>query len=789
MAEPTEGTYAIISVGASKAVDVKGASDKSGTNVQTWDHTSSDAQIWSFTKPNNGTYWQIYCSLTGKCLDIQNSKVTAGTNVRQWSDDNSNDQRWSVQTDGKTWTYNGTSYPTYTFKPSTNSNLAMAVAGNSTTRGANIQIANVSSSSNFQRWALVPIAALTEAGWYKIVLAADTRMCADISGGSTANSASLIVESSNETSESQVFRAQVDSQTKLVKLINVKSGKALDIYKAGTKPGTNIIQYAITNNNNQKWLIYPNGTVSIDGQTTPTYEVRAQIGSNLTMDCQGGGKTAKTNIATWTRTGGVNQRFAFVKAELFGNDIPQPGEIDQRSFSRDGYGAVSVSGLTFSTTEKAFQARYKVRSYTRAKASYTDSAWKSVDDDSTARSGWGDAWAPAFSGTPSGGKISIPFNKSFTISETTPYIDVIFEIRAFRSSYGSSGMKAHGPSRQTTIGVTARPVLTMSSIEMVRQNGKLGLKSTITNALTQDSVLLRGRLVDSTGLPLSEWVSSPDMYTVHLLGEYLYRIPAPGEQITYEFTLVNVDNTVVSNTFTAEVSYGSSTVTVSPTISYVQDDTGCAFITSNSHTNDYCYMEVDTLDGIVCMPCPEITVSSGKKWKCAPPLNRDVTIVVVGNTGTSYGVVKRTVRVNSHFSMWNWTDPVAMDYYAECAIAAVNENNPPQQTRSYTTDQQYIKPIGRRYPVGFASKTITADMSIDANVMDDDADYVAPTPLPEHARGIYIRKMLTLSGLGIHPVYRTPYGDWHTVAIEGIDFSKKALGYSNATVKQSVVED
>lgn len=788
MAEPTEGTYAIISVGASKAVDVKGASDKSGTNVQTWDHTGSDAQIWAFTKPN-GTYWQIYCSLTGKCLDIQNSKVTAGTNVRQWSDDNSNDQRWNVQTDGKTWTYNGTSYPTYTFKPSTNSNLAMAVAGNSKTRGANIQIANVSSSSNFQRWALVPIAALTEAGWYNIVLAADPKMCADIAGGSTSNSASLIVESLNETSESQVFRAQVDAQTKLVKLINVKSGKALDIYKAGTKAGTNIIQYAITNNENQKWLIYPNGTVSIDGQTTPTYEVRAQIGNNLTMDCQGGGKTAKTNIATWTRTNGINQRFAFVKAELFGNDIPQPAQIDQRSFSRDGYGAVAVSGLTFGSTETAFQARYKVRTYTRAKQSYTDSAWMSVDDDSTARSGWGDAWAPAFTGTPSGGKISIPFNKSYEISEAAPYIDLIFEIRAFRNSYGAYSMKAHGPSRQTTVSLTARPVLTMSSIEMVNDNGNIGLKSTVTNALTQDSILLRGRLVDSTGLPISEWASSPDMYTIHSLGGYLYRIPAPGEEVTYEFTLVNLDGTLITQKFTSTVNYGSSAVTVTPSISYVEDDTGCAFITSNRHTKDYCYMEVDTLDGIVCMPCPEITVSSGRKWKCAPPLNRDVNIVVVGNSGTSYGVVKKTVRVNSHFSMWNWTDPVALDHYAECAILAVNENNPPQQTRSYTTDQQYIKPIGRRYPVGFASKNITADMSIDGNVMDDDADYFAPVPLPEHARGIYIRKLLTLSGQGIHPVYRTPYGDWHTVAIEGIDFSKKALGYSNATVKQSIVED
>lgn len=212
MAEPTEGTYAIISVGASKAVDVKGASDKSGTNVQTYTYSGTDAQIWAFTKPEN-SYWQVICSLTGKCLDIQNGNVQAGTNVRQWSDDNSNAQRWNVQTDGGTWTYSGTSYSTYTIKPSTNSSLSLAVAGNSTSNGANIQLAS-SASSNFQKWILVPVAALTESGCYNIVLAADTHMCADISGGSTANSASLIVEALNETSDSQVFKAQVNAQTK-----------------------------------------------------------------------------------------------------------------------------------------------------------------------------------------------------------------------------------------------------------------------------------------------------------------------------------------------------------------------------------------------------------------------------------------------------------------------------------------------------------------------------------------------------------------------------------------------
>ncbi len=787
MAEPTEGTYAIISVGASKAVDVKGANDKSGTNVQTYAYSGTDAQIWAFTKPENN-YWQVFCSLTGKCLDIQNGSVKAGTNVRQWSDDNSNAQRWSIQTDGGTWTYSGTSYSTYTIKPSTNSNLSLAVAGNSTANGANIQLAS-SSTSNFQKWILVPVSALTEAGSYNIVLAADPKMCADISGGSTANSASLIVEALNETSDSQVFNVQVNAQTKLVKLINAKSGKALDVYKASTKAGADVIQYTSADQDNQSWLIYPNGTVSIDGQTTPTYEIRAQIGTNLTMDCQGGGKTAKTNIATWTRNGQINQRFAFVKVERVGNDIPQPAQIDQRTFQRDGYGSITVSGLKFSSTETAFQARYKVRTYTRAKQSYTDTAWKNLADDSTARSGWGDAWTSTFTGTPSGGKISVPFSKSYTLSATNPNIDVIFEIRAYRNSYGSAGIKAHGASRQTTVSLSSRPVLTMSSIEMVDQDGNVALKSEVSNALTQNATLLRGRLVNANGIPISDWVSSPDLYTVHALGGYLYSLPGPGEQVTYEFTLVNTDGTIVTDKFTSTVSYGSSTVTVNPTISYTNDDTGCAFVSSNSHTKDYCYIEIDTLDGIKCMPCPSVSASSGRKWKCAPPLNRDVSVIVVGNTGTSYGVSKKTVRVDSHFSMWNWTDRVAMDYYAECAILAVNESKPPQQTRNYSTDQRYMMPIGRRYPVGFASKNITADMSVEGIAVDEDADYFALVPLPEHAKMFYIKHLLTLSGQGIHPLYRTPYGDWQTVAIEGVDISKKEFGYSNVIVKQSIVED
>ena len=84
MANLSEGTYIILNVKSKMAIDVKGASDSSGTNVQQYTKNNSDAQIWALTEQSNG--WQIICSLTGKSLDV--NQAASGQNVRQWNDNN-----------------------------------------------------------------------------------------------------------------------------------------------------------------------------------------------------------------------------------------------------------------------------------------------------------------------------------------------------------------------------------------------------------------------------------------------------------------------------------------------------------------------------------------------------------------------------------------------------------------------------------------------------------------------------------------------------------------------------
>ena len=109
----TDGTYEIISaLGPTVALDVKGASDKSGSNIQVYTRNKTDAQKFTVTNDgDNGA--QIACTLSGRCVDLANDQLKNGANVRQWDDNNTHAQRWDIEPDGKTVTIDGKGYPTY----------------------------------------------------------------------------------------------------------------------------------------------------------------------------------------------------------------------------------------------------------------------------------------------------------------------------------------------------------------------------------------------------------------------------------------------------------------------------------------------------------------------------------------------------------------------------------------------------------------------------------------------------------------------------------------------------
>lgn len=786
MAEPTEGTYVIVSVSSQKAIDVKGGSDSSGANVQQWNVTKSDAQIWAFTKPEN-SYWQILCSLTGKCMSVASASPSSGTNVLQSDDkDNTKTQRWIIEDDGGSFTYGSKSYTTYTIKASSASSLALDVAGGSGAAGANIRLWNANGSTA-QKWIFIPVSCFTQDGTYELVLASDTNMCCEVAESSTANSANIQVNARAD-SNNQIFRADVDEETMLVRLINSNSDKCMDCAGGKSAAGTNIQQHTVNGTAAQSWLAYKSGSATLDGKSVPAYTLRAQVGSGMVMDCKGGGKTAKTNIQLWGSNGTVSQKFVFVKSEMLGNDIEMPGSITPNKFSRNDPGDVEIRNLHFASKETKFQARYKIRTYGVDKSTYTDSEWKNLKDDSTSRSGWGDAWTSTFTETPVGGQVALPFSKTVTLSANNNAIDIIIEVRAYKDQHGANGYKAHGPTASTTISVVENPTVSVNNMSVVSSGETFSIYSEMSDSLGIGCTWVRGRLIGSDSLPISGWVSNTDESLSFDGNGTLTRLPNQGEAITLEYSMLAANGASLTGAATYTFNYNGE-LSSEPTVTYTDDDSFCAIVEAPKYDTMLCFMPITTdfENKLIQVPLYR-TGTNSSKWRVTPPLNEDTTIVILAknSSDTTWKRSSVSVRINAHEFIWTWTNRETND---SCAAVFLNTDAPPQQSRTFTPSVNFAETSARRYPVSFATRMMTIDLSVEAVVVDEDASYTAAGPIPSFTRLSDIRQLIALAGNGTHPIYRTPYGDWYKTAIESVDISKTDMSITKASIKQRAVED
>lgn len=789
MAEPSEGVYKILCVGSQKAIDVVKDNDKSGQNVVQRTSDSSDGQIWAFDKQSDG--WQIKNSLTDKCLDIDKDKVANGANVQQYSDNNKRDQRWVVQTDGSTYTYGGVAYPRYVISPSAKTSLNLAVKGNSNANDANIIVANDSTNTH-QRWILIPRGALTAWGTYEIVLAADPKMCIEVAGGSTANGANIQVYTRNGT-DSQIFRASINSETFVSVFYNAKTEKCLEIKGGTAKNGANVQQGKYTGDDSQKWLPVKLGTCKINGQSVPTYEIRSQSGTNFTMDCKGGGKKAKTNIQVWTRnTSSLAQRFAFVKTERFVSKIATPGAISNTLFTRDGPGVVALSGLMFGSSLTDFQARYMIKRYGKNRALISTTNWMNVKDNAAAREGWGDAWTKTFSNAPVNKVVTIPKTINITLdTEDCVAADVIFEIRGFDSNYNKSGFKAHGGSKSTTVKVRQKPKFSLKSMSISAESNKAGVRVILTDSLGEGCTRIRGRLVGEDGRPISEFVSKTELSVPFDLGGTLYRFPNQNEKVTFEYMILLKDNVNISGSIVEEFDYGSTTPDFPLTIVPTTDGSYGVLVTAPKHNSDACVFVTQTFDGKRLVPCVlDSETDNTVTYRCFPPLNRDVGVYIYSSNASGQVLFGYDiVNVKSHTFIWNWPSVANIGRITNFASIIVNSDAPPEQTRTFTSTVNYSSPAGRVLPVGFASLAVTADLSVGGVAIDEGASYQSAEPIPPHCSVSHIMQLVRLGGKGIHPIYRTPYGDWYWVGIESVDVSKTELNYSAVRITQHAVED
>lgn len=581
----TDGTYEIISaLGPTVALDVKGASDKSGANVQVYTRNRTDAQKFTVTHDgSNGV--QIACTLSGRCLDLANNQLKNGANVRQWDNNGSHAQRWDIEPDGKTVTIDGKTYDTYLIK-SHGTEFVVDVQGNVATPGTNVFIHSKNGGNN-QRWAFVQVSTFNNLGTYEMVCALDEKLLLSVPGSSKAIGTDLHVWTFVDNPDQcwQIVR-QNDGT---LSLINCNSGQALDDEGAGTKSGTNAQQYPRNNTNAQRVLLVREGSMTIDGQLVPTYVVRVQAGKNLVLDERGMIKKNGTKVFWYDYNGGANQRWAMVPASARINALPTPANL---AIDADAGNNIAQTNLSLICNWANFQGRCRFRSR-KAGGTYGGwSAWGTLYDALAGNYGWGDAWSPTVSVDETVGdnkKIAIAVRGENIVDGTTiTATEMQVEVRSWAGNWsGVEGFYAHGNSAAKTFGLYFKPTPAITKVELCGLGVRIYYKSdymdggcTVTVSCDGASATEKGKY-GGTGnvlIPCKNFTKIPDgevTATVQITGDI------PSDVINKTMIITKADHYTKLAMTGTESRYGTHLISV-PINS--QKDTISAFIVNNDRS-------------------------------------------------------------------------------------------------------------------------------------------------------------------------------------------------------------
>lgn len=761
-----DGTYVIVNAKSGMALDVRGGSDRSGTNVQQWTVNRGDAQMWALTTGPDGT--ALRCSLTGKTLDVAGGKVADGTNVQQWDDNGTAAQRWVLEADGGKASVGGVSLDTYVVRCAEDPGYALDVSAGGTTAGTNVQVWTAN-GSDAQRWALVPVPCMTDGGTYAVVSALDQDIVLDVAGGSTANGARVQTYAWNGTA-AQVFSAVVDASTSLVSLVNAGSGKALDCDGA-SRDGVPVHQWQRDDSNaNQRWLLVQSGTMTVNGQTVPTYVLRAMSSSGRCMDVAGGSRALATTVQCWTANGSVAQRFYLRKAEVETASLPTPSRLgattsrgswsDSRSVQHDG--AVTVYPCWCGSSGR-YKVRYKVTLHRADGSADVESPWRSIVDGTTSNEGWGDAWTSDVDDA--GWYVTCPRGVAVETSAATDCVSVRFQVRAYSDDVG--GLRAHGPAADATVDV-ARPARV--SVSSVTFDPARGLVVSLASDSERRGCTASVRVLDGGGsTPLSARASESGLSvsaSVAIPVGMLYSVPRDGDRLTVDATW---DTPVASTHATAVV----AAAVPSGGVSYaVSDDaaTMSKLVDLPYGPEHHVWMLAERGHGSELIECPGWR--SGDVERFRVPTCGPTRVFVSSGSGSSCKVAEETMGDALDRFVWVWGES-----WDRCAAIRCSVGGPPTQGRGYEASATVSETSGRELPVAHGGPAVKVFLDVEGAVLAGDQ---AP------CSGACIDALSHSLADGYVPLFRSPLAGMYRVAVKAVD-APPSMDVTKVSVQQEAV--
>ena len=242
------GFYKIKQKSTGMCLDVQGASQQRGTNVQVWTEHDGAAQQWSIAATDNGYTIRARCG--GYYLDMHNAETADGTNVQLWDLDDGKHQRWGfvpfAPSIGQT-----IEDGTYTIQSAVNSEYCLDVHGrdgNAYTKETNVWLWPINDCND-----TFNVKYLGD-GYYSICEAVSGLALDIVDKGAEGylNVGNNIQVFTNNQTANQKWIIR-DAGDGYYNIISAYSGYSLDLSGGIAENGRNIAQYYYNTSNAQKW--------------------------------------------------------------------------------------------------------------------------------------------------------------------------------------------------------------------------------------------------------------------------------------------------------------------------------------------------------------------------------------------------------------------------------------------------------------------------------------------------------------------------------------------------------
>ncbi|MDY5232846.1 MAG: RICIN domain-containing protein [Faecalicoccus sp.] len=248
-----DGTYVIQSrVNSKYVVDVTSASTENAANVQLYQQNYTDAQGWRVSHDTQG-YVTFTNVNSGKVLDVDSARATNYQNVQQYASNGTYAQKWIVIKDGSS----------YKIVSALNSDYVLDLSAGIAKNEQNIQLYQ-SNNSVAQRWAFSSYKtfedqmdklaeqnkSLMDDGYYRIKSRGNLNYSLTVNVGSSNSNVFLY----QNGEESQIWHLTHDKQG-YVTLVNVLTGKALDVKDGVANNSQKVQQYIPNQSKAQKWIV------------------------------------------------------------------------------------------------------------------------------------------------------------------------------------------------------------------------------------------------------------------------------------------------------------------------------------------------------------------------------------------------------------------------------------------------------------------------------------------------------------------------------------------------------